>query len=114
MTNEIDTPSDEKVPTVEVTVEYLRKLRTAVGLQIDPETAEVFWHYAQTLDPYGDYRDLPEECQQVGRAYFARSPGSDVWIEFSDLPERTRKALWEEHKSKVAFPAGLIDAIHER
>jgi hypothetical protein len=108
MTNEIDTSQfDKDVPTVKVTVEYLRALRMAVGLQIDPETAEVEWVYAQTLDPYGDCPDLPEEYQQVGREYFARFPGSDVWIAFGDLPETTRDALWEKHKSKLAFPAGL-------
>jgi hypothetical protein len=83
------------VPTVEVTVKYLRALRKAVGLQIDPQTAEVAWTYAQTLDPYGDGLDLPEECDQVGREYFARSPGSDVWADFGDLPAATRDALWQ-------------------
>ena len=70
------------------------------------ETAEVEWTYAQTLDPYGD-PDLPEEYQQVGRAYFARSPGSNVWVCFYDLPDATRDALWERHKSKLAFSAGF-------
>ena len=108
MTNKKDVPQTARdVPTVEVTVEYLRALRRAVGLQIDPETAEVEWIYAQTLDPYGDEPDLPEEYQQVGREYFARSPGSDVWVCFIDLPKATSDALWEKHKSKLAFPAGL-------
>ena len=44
----------------------------------------------RTLDPYGVYPDLPEECQQVGREYFARSTGSDIWVHFHDLPEETR------------------------
>src|ERR1700747_21103 len=70
------------VPTVEVTVEYLKALRNEVGRDIDPDTAEVDWVYAQVLDPYGDGRDLPEEFQQVGRDYFARSPGSNLWIWF--------------------------------
>ena len=62
MTNKKDVPQTARdVPTVEVTVEYLRALRRAVGLQIDPETAEVESIYAQTLDPYGDEPDLPEE-----------------------------------------------------
>src|SRR6516165_3201456 len=82
-------------------------LRKEAGLKIDPETAEVEWTYAQTLDPYGVYRDLPEDCQQVGREYFARSPESDVWVNFEDLPEATRDALWKRHHSKLAFPAGL-------
>src|SRR5262249_28742418 len=82
-------------------------IRKEAGLKIDPETAEVEWLYAQTLDPYGVYPELPEECQQVGREYFACSPGSDVWVNFGDLPEATRDALWKKHRSKLAFPAGL-------
>jgi hypothetical protein len=68
MTNEkktiIDLPQTaDDVRTVEVTMKYLDALRKAVGLQIDPEAAEVEWIYAQTLDPYGDDPDLPEEYQ---------------------------------------------------
>jgi hypothetical protein len=51
--------------------------------------------------------DLPEEYQQTGRVYFARSPGSDVWVWFGDLPEGTRTALWQRYKSRLMFPAGL-------
>jgi hypothetical protein len=86
-------------------------IRKEAGLKIDPETAEVDWIYAHTLDPYGVYPDLPEDCQQVGREYFARSPGGDVWVWFGDLPDATRDALWERHKSKLAFPAGLPLAL---
>ena len=85
-------------------------IRKEAGLKIDPETAEVEWTYAQTLDPYGVYHDLPEEYWQVGREYFVRSPGSDVWVWFGDLPDAIRSALWEKHESKLAFPAGLFDA----
>jgi hypothetical protein len=53
-------------------VEEWLAARKEEGLKIDPDTAEVDWHYAQTLDPYGVYPDLPEECQCVGRKYFAR------------------------------------------
>lgn len=88
-------------------VEQWLAIRKKAGLKIDPETAEVEWIYAQTLDPYGVYPELPEECRQVGREYFARSPGSDIWVLFGDLPDVTRIALWEKHKSKLAFPAGL-------
>jgi hypothetical protein len=69
-------------------------VRKEAALQIDPETAEVDWTYAQTLDPYGVDPDLPEEYQQIGRGYFARSPGSDVWVSFYDLPEATCDRLW--------------------
>jgi hypothetical protein len=93
-------------------VERWLAIRKEAGLTIDPETAEVCWIYAQTGDPYGVYPDLPEECRQVGRAYFARGPGSDIWVNFGDLSDETRDALWEKHKSQLAFPAGLEDG-HE-
>jgi hypothetical protein len=91
----------------ECDVEQWLASRTAAGLEIDPETAEVDWEYGQVMDPYGVYPDLPEECQQVGRQYFARSPGRDIWVHFRDLPDEIRDALWEKHKSQLAFPAGL-------
>ena len=89
------------------TVEQWLAIRKEAGLRIDPETAEVDWVYAQTLDPYGIFPDLPEECQQIGRAYFARSPGSEVWVHFGDLPKETAEALWKKHYRKLAFPAGI-------
>jgi len=93
------------MPTEET--EIWLAIRKEAGLQIDPVTAEVEWIYALTLDPYGIYPDLPEEYQQVGREYFARSPGGNVWVGFGDLPPATRDALWEKHSRKLAFPAGL-------
>jgi hypothetical protein len=88
-------------------VEQWLASRKEAGLKIDPETAEVCWEIALIADPYGVYPDLPEEMQCVGRVYFARSPGSDIWIHFHDLPDQTREALWQRHKYKLAFPAGL-------
>ena len=103
--------TDETEPclpaTVEVSAEYLYALRRAAGLAIDPETAEVMWDYGLVIDPYGDYRSIPDEYQCVGREYFARAPGSDVWIDFCDLPQATEDALWAKHRSNLAFPAGL-------
>jgi hypothetical protein len=78
-------------------------IRKKAGRRIDPETAEVTWIYAQTLDPYGIEPDLPEECYCIGREYFARSPGSDIWVCFGDLPAATRDALWEKHKASLVF-----------
>jgi hypothetical protein len=95
------------IPTVEVKKKYLDALRRAVGLHIDPETAEVEWTYAEITDPYGDNPNLPMQEWVLGRAYFARSPESDVWIEFGDLPDATSDALWKKHESRIAFPAGL-------
>ena len=86
--------------------EWLR-IRKEAGRKIDPEIAEVMWFYAQTLDPYGICPELPEELRQVGREYFARSPASDIWVWFGDLPAATSDALWEKHKAQLAFPAGL-------
>jgi hypothetical protein len=90
-----------------MTVEEGLASRNEEGLKIDPSTAEVCWCYALTLDPYGIDPNLPEELQQVGRAYFARRSGSDVWVNFGDLPRNTRDLRWKQHKSKLAFPAGL-------
>jgi hypothetical protein len=91
----------------QTTVKQWLAIRKEAGLKIDPETAEVTWIYALTVDPYGVLSDLPEEYQQVGREYFARSPGSDVWVDFGDLPKVTCDALWKRHGSKLVFPAGL-------
>jgi hypothetical protein len=85
--------------------EFLR-IRKEAGLKIDPETAEVAWDYRQVVDPYGIYPFDPEsDC--VGRAYFARAPGSDIWVEFGDLPAPIRDALWDRHHSKPAFTIHL-------
>jgi hypothetical protein len=82
-------------------------IRKKAGRQIDPETAAVLWVYGQTLDPYGIDPELPAECRQVGRNYFAQSPGNDIWVWFGDLPRATERALWKKHKANLAFPAGL-------
>ena len=71
-------------------------MRKDEGRKIDPETAEVTWRWGLTLDPYGIHPDLPKEMRQVQRNYFARSPGSDMWVHFGDLPEATRKILSEK------------------
>jgi len=77
-----------------VAVEQWLAIRKEAGIKIASETAEVFWKYGQTFDPYGVDPDLPEEYKQIGREYFARCPGSDVWVSFGDLPNATRESLW--------------------
>lgn len=57
-----------------MTIEEWLAIRREAALQIDPETAEVEWCYAQTPDPYGITPDLTEDCRQVGREYFACAP----------------------------------------
>jgi hypothetical protein len=81
-------------------VEWLA-IRKEAGLQIDPDTAEVCWRYAQVLDPYGIYPRLPEQACCVGRFYFARRPGTDVCV------ESTQDALWLKHRNRLAFPTGV-------
>jgi hypothetical protein len=91
----------------EMAAEQWLAVRKAAALRIDPDTAEVDWRYGAVFDPYEIEPDLPEELQVAGRVYFARSPGSDVWVSFDDLSDATREALWEKHERKLAFPAGL-------
>jgi hypothetical protein len=81
----------------QLTDEEWLKIRKEAGLRIDPETAEVIWVSEYTLDPYGLYPDLPEEFRQVTIEEFARSPGSDIWVWFGDLPDGVAKKLWEMH-----------------
>jgi hypothetical protein len=102
-------PVKKKTEAEKAEIERWLAIRKEGALKIDPETAEVDWTYAQTLDPYGvlDEWELPEEFHQVGRKYFARRPGSDVWVEFGDLQHETREKLWNRHRHKLAFSAGL-------
>jgi hypothetical protein len=108
-----DIPVKKKTASEKAEIEHWLAIRKEAGLKIDPETAEVDWKYAQTLDPYGvqDEWELPEEFEQVGREYFARSPGSGVWVSFDDLPDTVSGKLWEKHRSSIAFPAGLEELL---
>jgi hypothetical protein len=104
-----DVPVKKKTAEERAELEQWLAVRREESLRIDPETAGVDWNYALTFDPYGilDEWELPEEFHQVGRAYFARVPESDIWVEFGDLPESTREALWKKRGHGLAFPAGL-------
>ena len=104
MANEFTDTNDS-----DLTVEQWLQVRKEAALRIDAKTAEVQWWHALTLDPYGVLPELPEEYQQVGREYFARSPESDIWVWFGDLPDETRERLWEMHTANPVFPAGLFD-----
>ena len=81
--------------------EYDRRMeeRRAAGLLIDPSTAEIYWEYAYFFDVYGDGLPLLPLEEQVGRAYFARAPGSDIWVSFRDLPGATRDAIRERFRA---------------
>ena len=56
--------------------------------------------------------DLPEEYQTIGRVYFARSPGSEIWVDYGDLPVKTLAALRgseQERRSLKAYDAMFND-----
>ena len=89
------TTVEHKDQAVEKTTEEWLAIRKEAGLKIDPQTAKITWHWAQVLDPYG-VLELAKEDHCVGRSYFARSPESDVWVSFYDLPEATVDALWKK------------------
>jgi hypothetical protein len=87
--------------------EYNRRIeeRRAAGLLIDPSTAEIEWWYAQTDDPYNDGLPLLPQEEQVGREYFARAPGSDIWVWIGHLPAATGDAIWRRFENtKGAIP----------
>jgi hypothetical protein len=67
-------------------------VRKEEGLRIDPEHAQIFCEHGSVRDPYGLY-DLTDEEDNIGRNYFARSFGSDVWVSFHDLPAAVRDRL---------------------
>jgi hypothetical protein len=108
-----DIPVKKRTASEEAEIEQWLAIRKEAGLKIDPETAEVDWSYGDTCDPYGvcDEWELPEEFYCIGREYFARSPGSDIWVHFDDLPRTVRKELWGRHRSQLAFPAGLQEVL---
>jgi hypothetical protein len=71
-----------------------RAIRKAEGLLIDPATAEIMWEFGRLLDPYGVLHETkPEMEDNIGKIWFTRAPESDIWVEFRDLPESTRKAI---------------------
>jgi hypothetical protein len=70
-------------------------LRKEAGLMIDPATAEVGWSYGHWFDPYRIDGDLHPETPGYGQLHWARSPGSDMWVWFGDLPKETAMALWD-------------------
>jgi hypothetical protein len=95
-----------------MTVEQYLAIRKEAALQIDAETAEFSWGWGQIMDPYGIYPDPPEEYDCiVGRVYFARSSGSNVWVSFYDLPEATVERLWERIRKEELRERDWLDTL---
>jgi hypothetical protein len=71
------------------------QIRADEAKRIDPETAEFTWWYAQTADPYGVYDDTPAQESVVGREYFVRNKGSDIWVLLAHVPLSVQDAIWK-------------------
>ncbi len=97
----------------QISVDEWLAIRKQAGLEIDPDTAEVMWTYGYVIDPYGVYTDdLIEEEKCMGRIYFARSPGSEIWVSYYDLPVEILSALRgseQERRSLKAYDAMFND-----
>ena len=78
--------------------------RRQIGSTIDPATAETTFWWADMNDPYNILERHHEG--QSGRECFARNPSGE-WVHFHDMPEATRKALWQRDQRKLVFPYGL-------
>ena len=91
-------------------------IRKEAGKKIDPQAADVMWTHAYTIDPYGVYADLSDEEKQIGRVYFARSQGSEIWVSYGDLPDKTLAALRgspQEHRALEAQEERSLDWLFE-
>jgi hypothetical protein len=104
-----DIPPAGKTASQKAEIEQWRAMSEEAGLKIDPATAEVKWAYGQTLYPCGFMVEweLPGDFHQSEPEYWARSPESDAWVAFSDLPADTRDRLRKRQSSELVFPAGL-------
>jgi len=64
----------------QMTTEHWLAIRKEAGKQIDPETAEVEWTYAQTLDPYGVASGgVPASRARILRPFSRRRRMGLVW-----------------------------------
>lgn len=68
--------------------------RKIAGSLIDPENVEFTWGWAEMLDRYR-VDAPPREYSCFGRVHSVRTPGSEIWVEFSDLSEAVRERLWQ-------------------
>jgi hypothetical protein len=79
--------------TLDKETEAWLAIRKEAAKAIDPATAELTWAYGPVGNPCGIYP--PDESDCIGREYFARAPGSDVWVSFHDLDTSVRDELWK-------------------
>jgi hypothetical protein len=88
--------------------------RRAAGRQIDIDTCEGYWEWADDTDPYG-IALVPYE--QISKNSYVRNKGSDDWVHVSDLPKEKRQALDEraerERSARRRILDGLFDALRQ-
>ena len=82
--------------TKELTIEQWRAIWKEEGLRIDPKTAEI---ECQTPDRFGE---------EVAWEYFARAPGSDIWVPFDYLPAATVEALCGRPEPSITIENGSV------
>ena len=75
-----------------ISIDEWLAIRKEAALRIDPETAEVTWWYGDVGDPYCVYGD-PGEDYCIDRCYFARAPGTEIWVSLYDIPSEVRARL---------------------
>jgi hypothetical protein len=78
--------------------------RRLEGQKIDPETAEVIFLCTPVLDPYELSAIVRERYGCVGRSWFARARGSEIWVWFGDLPQQTKERLANRRYGAFALP----------
>jgi hypothetical protein len=105
--NAVKTVYNYKITDIE---EYKAEIerRRQIGLTIDPAVAETMFWWADGGDPY-HILDEKYHYGCIGREQFARHPGASNsdWVNFDELPEATREALWKRDGRKLSFPYGL-------
>jgi len=74
-------------------VSAFRAERKEAGRRIDPRNAEVGFWDVEEVDPYGILESIPPCCSCTIEGQFARSPDSNGWVFFEDLPDATREEL---------------------
>jgi hypothetical protein len=79
-----------------------RAERSVVGRRLNPSTAQVFFIYAQVVDPYGECDDLPPEADCVGREWFAMDPVERIAVHADDIPEETWILLDQKRRAANA------------
>jgi hypothetical protein len=85
----------------EITWKQWAAIRTTAGMQIDSDTAEVMWVYADTLRYHMGAMGIPR------RIFYVRSPESDEWVRFSDLPQAIQDGLMLKHRWIFDRPSEL-------